>query len=40
MINMHNITIFVDGIHRDFKVDDDQIISNDWNRVIEDMLPV
>lgn len=34
---IYDVTIFVDGIHRDFKVDEDQIINKDWNAVIEDM---
>lgn len=35
---MHKVTIFVDGLFREFEVDDDQLINKDWNAVLEDML--
>lgn len=34
----HQVTIFLDGIHRDFSVDDEQLINKDWNEVMEDIL--
>jgi hypothetical protein len=34
---MHNITIFVDGVHRDFKLDYDGLINKNWNEVVEDI---
>jgi len=33
----YDITIYVDNIERNFRVDEDQIINNDWNAVIADM---
>lgn len=35
---MHKVTIFVDGLFREFVVDDEQLINKDWNAVLEDML--
>lgn len=35
---MHTVTIIVDGIFRDFEVDDDGIINNDWNKVVESLF--
>lgn len=34
----HQVTIFLDGIHRNFSVNEDQLINKDWNEVLEDMF--
>ena len=34
----HKITITVDHIDKEYEVDEDQVINNDWNAIMADML--
>ena len=38
MDKKYKITITVDHIDKEYEVDEDQISSNDWNVIVEDML--